>query len=273
MAIDVALEGYKQCTEWMTSYEWEMEMVIIEELLRGYFNYYRNDPLIEFIHVEVPFNLDLVNPDTNTASRTFQRAGKIDGIIKYDGRGMILEGKTISEDINPQSDYWLRLRCDPQISQYVLAARDLGYDVQSCIYDVIRKPSIRPCHATAMDARKYKKDGTLYANQREVDETPGEFGCRLNIDILDRPEFYFARREIPRLEDDLKEFREEMWQIGQMLIACRNKRLWFRSVSKPTCSNCEYADLCLNSIKVDPEKPPEGWVILENKHPELGGDV
>src|SRR5690606_32440122 len=131
-------------------------------------------------------------------------AGKIDKIVRLpDGRTAIMEHKTTSDSIASDSDYWARLRLDSQISLYVLAARELGYDVQTVLYDVVRKPRHERYRATPPELRKYKKDGTLYANQRERDETPQEFGQRVYQAMYTEFDSYFARQEIPRLESDL----------------------------------------------------------------------
>ena len=36
-----------------------------------------------------------------------------------------------------------------------------------------------------------------------------------------------------------------------------------------TCDGCEFANLCLNAVRVDPDDPPGGYQILDDPHPEL----
>ena len=45
---------------------------------------------------------------------------------------------------------------DPQISIYVDACKDLGYEIAGCIYDIIRKPRIRPRKKTKLRMTKGK---------------------------------------------------------------------------------------------------------------------
>ena len=242
----------------------DIEKVTVQCLLSGYMWYYSNDE-IEHIEVEKSFSLPLINPETGASSRTFTLDGKRDGVIRMNGRLFVKEIKTTSDDINDGSNYWLRLRCDQQISLYILAARLEGLEPEAVLYDVIRKPSIRQCKATPVDKRKYTKENKLYANQREFDETPEEFKARLWEDITERPEFYFQRREIPRLHDDLEAFKYEAWQIADMLRKGYN----FRNVSRSTCDFCEFKSICLQSITVNPAAPPAGFTIAKNINPEL----
>jgi len=269
-AIEEALIGYGNIPEWAEPYDWQVEYETVRALLAGYFWRYENDD-VKIIASEQMFKMPLTNPETGHPSRTFMLAGKVDGIAELsDGRIVVLEYKTAGEDIGPDSDYWLRLRCDLQLSQYVLGARSLGYDVNTVLYNVTRKPTIAPLRATPPEKRKYTKAGTLYAKQRERDEIPADFGDRLLEDMGKRPDFYFQRRMVPRLEDELADFQLELWQQAKQLIEARRHGRWYRNVGRFTCDYCEFADLCLQGVKVEGDTPPSGFEFLNNVHPELG---
>lgn len=247
-AIQHATADYEVVPDWADAVEWVVERETVRQLLAGHFWRYGQDDLT-FVEVERRFDIPLVNPDTNALSRTFTLAGKIDGIVRLpDGRLAVLEYKTAGEDIGTDSEYWLRLRCDPQISQYVLAARAVGHDVATVLYDVTRKPTIR--------LRK--------------NESSEEYAARLLADIGERPDYYFARREVPRLEDELAEFQLELWQQANQLRESQRRNRWFRNISKMTCGYCQFAPLCLNSVNVNPDVPPPGFERLADVHPELG---
>src|SRR3990167_5857191 len=112
------------------------------------------DEAIETLAVEREFTVPLINPPTGAPSRTFVLSGKIDAIARFaDGRTVIVEHKTSSEDISPGSEYWRRLTLDTQISAYYLGARSLGFEVDGCLYDVLGKPALRPLKATPPEAR------------------------------------------------------------------------------------------------------------------------
>ena len=249
-AIDEATAGYAGVPEWADGFAWQVERETVRSLLAGYFWRYENDD-IEILEVERTFEVPLVNPRSGRPSRTFVVAGKIDAIVRLaDGRLAVLEYKTAGEDISPESAYWLRLRCDPQISMYLLAARAIGYDAATVLYDVTRKPTIRP-------------------RSRPQPETPEQFGQRLLADIGQRPDYYFQRREVPRLEDELEEFRLEVWQQAKQLLEARRHGRWFRNVHRFTCGTCDFADLCLNGTRVAPGEAPAGYELLTDVHPEL----
>jgi hypothetical protein len=274
-AILAATKGYETCPAWADSYDWQIEREIVANLLAGYFWRYGND-VLEYVEIEKPWEMPLVNPATGRESRTYQLAGKRDGLVRA------------TEDIGPDSEYWLRLRCDQQISLYTLSALHEGHDVSGVLYDVIRKPTIRPRQIPLLDEaslkmvvdeatgeRMFNKDGKPRQSAgpgmklATRQETPEEFGARLLADIEERPDYYFQRREVPRLEDDLQAFRLECWQQAQLLSDCRRWGRWFRNVGRNTCSFCEYSRLCLQSITVAPEAPPDGFEIVNDVHPEL----
>lgn len=208
-------------------------------------------------------------------------SGVIDCIAELpDGRLALVENKTTSRDFSPGADYWLYLHLDQQLSIYVLAARELGYDVQTILYDVTRRPSQRPLKATPIEQRQYtlkdtklkdgtvKPAGTLYANQRPEDETPEEFAARIAEDIAERPDHYFARIEIARLEQDLEDCRHEIAQQRAAIDRARDEGAWYRNPG--ACFSpfpCSYLPIC--QFRDLAERTPAGFVRLADVNPEL----
>jgi len=92
-----------------------------------------------------------------------------------------------------------------------------------------------------------------------VAEEPEAYGARLLADIGDRPDWYFARREVARLDQDLEEFAVEAWEHAQVLRWRQRLGMWGRNVGMFTCNRCEFKNLCLNGLEVDPENPPSGF--------------
>ena len=281
-AINSACEGFAQ------DEDSQYDAWTVRALMTGW-AWYWQEPTGSAIMSEVPWEMPLINPATGALSRTWKLAGKIDGIDRLsDGRIAVSECKTTSEDISPESAYWLRLRADQQIALYMLAAKTLGHDVQTVLYDVIRKPTIRPSLVPDLDAnglkivivdatgkRALNKNGSPrqtggegYTVKGHI-ETPQEFAERLLADIQERPEYYYQRREIPILDADLEELRWELWQQGQALRAAQLHNRWYRSVGRMTCDYCDYSDICLQHLTVDPANPPSGYVIMQDPNPEL----
>lgn len=250
-------------------------------LFNGYVDKYIDSDMENYscVSVEAEFNTPLLNPENGGAgqSKTFHLAGKIDGIIakKADGSIAILEHKTTSLDIDPASDYWLKLPIDGQVSGYYLGAASLGYSAESCLYDVIKKPSIKPSHSipvldenglkVVVDAegnRAMNKNGTprqsedaskgLFMQKR--DETADEWFDRITADINADSDKYFQRMEITRSETDLEDYLFDMWSLSKELIEAERTGRFSRNPNG--CSQwgtCEFFDVCTGSASIDDE--------------------
>lgn len=103
-------------------------------------------------------------------------------------------------------------------------------------------------------------------------ETPTMFGARLFQDMLDRPEMYFAREEVPRLQGDLDEFAVDIHQTVEMILYCQRTGQWPKNTDSCVYPfRCEFYNLCSNNVQVTVDgKPPKGFKKLEHVHPELG---
>lgn len=268
----------------------ELQVAILGSLLAGYYKHYENDTLVAKVYPEVLFENPL------HGSRTFNAAGKLDGLGELtDGRLALLEHKTASDSLADDSDYWIRLKGNLQVHQYVLAARDLGWNVETVIYDVVHKPAMRPKQIPILDTdglkivndeqgnRVYNKDGKSPRQSAGEGmtmvtrtETADEFGDRLVADVLERPEFYFARKEIPVLEDDLDEFQAQRLVQSRQILNCRHQAKaqakphqgWPRHVNTAICRMCEFAGFCLHGITPDLNALPDGYKLGE-LHSEL----
>ena len=231
----------------------EIDAATLAGMLAGYYGLYQGEAeIVQSLHAEVDFRLPL------SGSRTFDSAGKIDGLgVLKDGRLCLVEHKTCGEDISPTAPYWDRLRFNPQVYQYVLAARALGWDVGLVLYDVARKPSIRQKQSESVEA----------------------FGERLAADAQSRPEFYFARREVPVLDQDIAEFEVQRLVLARSILSCRAEARrarrpehgWPRNVNPMTCRFCEFEGFCMQNVSVDASRPPAGFRV-GRAHPELEGE-
>jgi hypothetical protein len=192
----------------------------------------------------------------------------VDVLIRQDGKTRVVEHKTTAEAIDSDADnYWQKLAMDHQLSLYVLGAESLGLPVDDCVYDVIRKPMLRPKLATPIEDRKTKKDGTLYANVREHDETPAEFQERLQEEIAADPARYFQRRAVPRMNSQIEDFMFDAWETARNI---REQEIAGRAPRNPEAcwryGKCPYWDHCANGL--DLVSSPD-FVRLDWKHPEL----
>ena len=241
-----------------------------EEILRAYTRAWSDRDEYAVVAVEIPHRWPLLNPDTFQPSRTFEMGGVIDLLLKRKATGEIIlvEHKTTGSDFSDDSaDYWRRLAMDSQLSIYVVAAESLGYRVDRIIYDVIARPMLRLHKATPLESRKHTKDGKLYANQREADESLEDFRARLRADIDERPERYYGRREIARTESEVKDGMLDIWQEAK---AIREAEVSGRHPRNPDACHqmgtCEMYDICAYGVE------PEHSALYQRRddpHPEL----
>jgi hypothetical protein len=244
MRLDAAIEAISPHAED------EYELVRAGVLLQGYDARWHDEPLA-MIAVEREFRAPLLNPETGAPSRTFELAGKLDVIVRNlrDGLVYLVEHKTTSEDIGAGSQYWQRLQLDPQISTYFAGAKASGYDVAGCIYDVIGKPGLRPAKATPSESRKYTKQGRLYANQRDTDETPDEFRQRLIEAVAAEPDRYYQRGTVVRLEAEERDAAFDMWQTARLIREADLAQRWPRNPD--ACSRfgrtCSFFGVCIGT--------------------------
>ncbi len=289
-AIAKALQTYTTCPEGLDTYDWMIERETIANLLRGYAWRWQDYPL-EIVASELPFQLPLSNPQSGHPSTLFRLAGKLDGIVRLeDGRLAVQEHKFVSDPIEEDSNYWRRLQLDAQPTIYTWAARLLDYDsVCTVLYDIIRKPSIRPEKVPLLDENGFKivldGDGrrvvTKQGKPRQTGsvtegyvlqtrpQTPEEWGVKLLEDISQDYERYFARHEIARLDADVEETLSELWDLQRTLRDAERHGRWYRTVDRDTCGFCPFFGLCSSSFKPVLGVVPEGFVRLENIHPEL----
>jgi len=288
-ACQAARDAYYLTPEHFDEYEWAIECETVVRLLCGYEWRWRNDS-IKNIAAEQAFELPLRNPATGKTSRLFKLAGKIDGIVELpDGRLAVKECKLLGDDIGTDSDLWPRLRIDQQISLYVTAARRLGFKVEEVLYDVCRKPTIKPADVPLLDelgakivldaqGNRVKTDRGLWRQTGDKERgyvlqtrlmTVEEWGNKLNDDIAARPDFYYARNLVARLDADLEEYESELWDIAKTIREAQTQKRWYRTASKNTCDFCSFFSLCTSSIDAEKGALPDGFVRVEDVHPEL----
>lgn len=263
------------CPPWLTPEEYDVEYYTSSAIVRAYAVRWRDSHILRYIAVEQDFDLPIINPLSGRVNTLFRNKGKIDGIAELpDGRLAIVEHKTTSDDITIVSDYWTRLRLDAQISRYYLAAQQLGYPVQTTVYDVIRKPAIRPKNVSKADRAMATADGRYFSLPLTAicpeRETPKMFGARLEADMIERPAHYFARNEVPRLDADLDEFRLDQWATSRAIAACEADGYWPRNTNACTSPyRCQFLDVC-RGLRGDPEEQvPDGFRVASKLHEEL----
>lgn len=256
----------------------------VRGLIRGYDARWRDAGYVPEI-VEQTLTADLYNPVTKGKSRTFALAGKLDVVAKLGYRRVLIDHKTTSQDItDPNAPYWRQLVVEGQVSHYMLLQWMHGEKCDDAVWDVVRKPGISPKKLSAADRKAVTAYGGKYFGQdiseasraaliADDRETMELYEIRLAHDcIKERPEWYFARRSIPRMDHEILEYAKDVWQHSQDM-------LYTRQASKDSgmlppknggaCmlygSPCKFLGICSGHDTPDSDR----WQQKENVHPEL----
>lgn len=156
--------------------------------------------------------------------------GELDAVAEdQNGTRVVLEFKTTSEDISPGSAYWKRiLQVDPQATTYLMAAKKLG--ITQIVWDVLRKPELR-----------LKKN-----------ETQTGFYERICEDIASRPEHYYQRATVVRLDTDREEFIRDVTGYVHLIQECQRTGNTPRNPDSCMKWNreCEFLGVCSGNLEI-----------------------
>lgn len=256
----------------------DLELVaMVKGMMVGYDARWR-DAGWETVSAEEEFILPIVNPEAKrySASQTFKAAGKIDGVLRWPETGELWmnEVKNCNEDISAGSPYWLRMAIEAQVSQYVLAKWAQGQKLAGTVYDVVRRPGIRP---KKVDSKMAAEIMTGFCcgfplNHGENEypggvETPALYMYRVARESLDDPAQYFARQTVPRLDSEVLEYAQELWDDATAMREAALKERHSRNTGacmkwgKP----CPYLGVCSHHDSFE----SSNWQRVERVHQEL----
>lgn len=221
----------------------------------------------------------LLNPDTEKPSRTFTIAGVLDLVATYNYRRIIFDAKTTSQDISdPNAPYWRQLVVESQPSHYMLLEWLNGRKCDGAVWDVLRKPMISPKKLSkaditfALSNRRYcDKDldfDTLTYLQSNDRENWKMYEARLVLDcVKERPEWYFQRRPVPRMDNEILEYARELWEHGQEILHARNTNRHARNSGACMLygSPCKFLGICSGYDSPDSDH----WLRKSTVHNEL----
>lgn len=258
------------------------DRIKVEEMARGYVERW-GDPSKQFdvLGVETFHETPLFHPDTGETHPTEVMAGKIDSITRAEPgttKVIIWDGKTTSESIEEGSPLWARLVMDSQISQYFVLAIQDGWDPVVWMHDVVKKPGLSKLRATPAESLKYRKPKTaeekelppdhpslLYKSCRIQDESDDDYRARLREDIASRPEFYFVRRKVERLDHVLHDHLLSLWGIAERM---KLPPVAFTAGCVMTgLGQCSFLNIC--AAGGHPRDYPDQFEQVNDPHPEL----
>jgi len=153
----------------------EIERAVLLYSLFAYKFYYDDDPM-EVVAREMPFRIPLLNPDTHKPVPGVFIDGKLDKLVRLGKAIGVMEHKSTSDAVDPESDYWGHLKLDTQTFIYVYAAQRMQADgllepwkikasdppISDILYDVWHKPSIRPKKLSAADCAEFLRTSSYF---------------------------------------------------------------------------------------------------------------
>lgn len=103
-----------------------------------------------------------------------------------------------------------------------------------------------------------KKEGTF-----AIKETPEMYGARLLQDITEKPEFYFACKELTKTDQDITRFEWELYNIYKTVREMVKTGHWYSDESQCEATfKCDYMEQCYNDILVDRDHVPDGMELI-----------
>jgi hypothetical protein len=247
--LDAVLEAIdRACLDRVTHPEINQQWHLATAMMRGYAARYAEEPFIVDA-LEQPFVMPIRNPRSGRYSRTFQLAGKIDGLVRWDGQYYLLEHKTTS---TLDGDYLERLWLDQQILLYSLALqRTQNITLAGVIYNVLCKARLQQGKGETeaeYDARKAEllaksKTGKTSA-QRKLPESDAEFQERLQAKYTDPAMFH--REVILFTPEQYTELEGELWMLTQQFLDAKRHRAFYRNTTQCFAygRQCAYYPLC-----------------------------
>ena len=168
--------------------------------------------------------------------------------------------------------------------------------ISTIIYDVWHKPQISPSKLTQAESKMFVETGEYLGQKFIVEspdgvnaeigeilvngikaefepgkkegtfairETPEMYGTRLLQDITERPDFYFAIREINRTDKQMKEFEYQLLNIYRTIQNMIRNDNWYCNESNCEAKfRCDYIDSCYNGIELSVDNVPTGMKLI-----------
>jgi hypothetical protein len=213
--------------------------------------------------------------------------GAIDDVLRHKATGRIgvKEIKTTGDSLGDDSMYWRRWRLNTQVGLYALA---LGERPSFILLDVTKKPTIKPKRLIKKDVERMRAEfgdtispayadycGEQFHESHIEDaiavgqESNEMYGARLTQDIGERPEFYFARREITRTEGDYDELMHNLKSQVDLISYAEQNGLLHRNPGACEQYSCDFFSLCESNVRPQSGIVPTGFRRREKLHPEL----
>lgn len=217
-------------------------------MMRGYVSRYPKEDF-DVVSLEQKFQGPITNPKTGRSSRSFEFAGKMDGIVKIGKDHFLLEHKTAA---SLDASYLEKLWTDLQIIIYSIYAEKVwGITIKGVIYNVLVKARIQQRQGETEQEFERRREGLIAKSKtgkttakRRLPETDEEFQERL-FQKYEEPEM-FHRETLYITREQFRLVREELREMALSLGVARRTGVFLPNRSNCFQFNrpCAYLPLC-----------------------------
>jgi len=236
---------------------WDESVELVQEMLMHYQLWVQVDPTgfrdetLEFMDLEVPFNVPMYHPETGKQDENIRLEGRFDGIVfhKPTGTYWIWECKT-ARSIGELAK---SLENDEQAGAYIYAAQQLkNIPITGILYNILRKKA--PTHPRILDSgyvSKAKGDFSPFSyiadirrNHPDWDwDTIREYYGSVFSDMSIIENGFFARYPIKRTPKEITQLVANLYWTAQEMIDPDTKL--YPSPTFIQCNFCMFRAPCL----------------------------
>ena len=302
-AMRVIDDAYSRMPTSMDPEEWVVERAKLMYGAAGYQWYYQNNPLDTILReykfdVTLPGRTGRALANVNLLGFVDKLAvmGGGSGIVEHKTTSSQIDSESRywgSLNLDTQTTMYLYVM---QTLQKAGLLPECDKHIGGFIYDVFHKPTISPKMLTQGDSKKFVEDGMYFEQKFKIEkvigvpepgfgididdvraevkpgkkegtfairETPDMYGARLLADMTERPEFYFARKEIAKTDAEIDRFHSELLSILATMKSMYKMDSWYHCEKQCEATyKCDYIDICYNGVDPDGELP-EGLIRKE----------
>ena len=231
-------DGREAAIKWLISQVDVLDEVDTAKLV-ALLRYY-NPPIeqYEVVSVEEQFEEAIRVPGHQRSLRGYRFGGWRDMVLRNRATGLLflLERKTTSDEIAGWGSFWQRLALDFQSSVYLLYGKFAGL-----LYDVVRKPMLRPSKQDESEAFRLKIPVIDAYLDRVIKVIAGDVGS------------FYQFRELMQTPEELAETAADLAAWAQNLHVCHKTGRFPRNTN--SCRGlygfCEYLDVCSGASRID----------------------
>ena len=174
-------------------------------MLNAYDHRWSQEPF-NIVDVEKEYDIP-ITAFSRAAPEEWSLAGKSDAVVEYDGNHYVLEHKTTSFDVTPNSAFWQAINMSGQGTGYSMGLAASGIGIEGVIMDAVKKTAIRPKKIAKKDrdtietellwlGKEVSQDDVAELRANDWKETPHFYGMRVEQVMLDDIDKYFCREVV-----------------------------------------------------------------------------